>query len=635
MADFHFIRPMWFFALIPLIWMLWQLNRQKLGHHGWQQIIPAHLVKHLMQGQNATRHQPFWLLAAIWLFIVIALAGPVWEKLPQPVYQTNTGKVLIMDMSLSMGATDLTPNRLTKARFKAIDLIDKIDDADMGLIAYSGDAFVISPLTADSKNLVALIPSLSPQIMPLAGSNAYAAIDLADQLLKNAGYTRGEIYWITDGIESNEFKELQQRLSASNHRVSILGVGTTEGAPIKQPNGELLKDNRGSIVIPKLNDSHLRALAHSTGGAYSRITSTSIDINTLAEQEVISREAKKDDEQLHQGDQYKEFGPIIVILILPFAAYAFRRGLVFALVLMTSGLMLTLPAPVKAANDDTPPSWWTNLWQTKDQQAAKQFEQQNYSDAAQLFENNQWRGSSLYKSGDYEGALKAFQQSNDATSLYNQGNAHAQMQNYPEALKAYEQALKQQPDMTDAKKNHEIVKKLLEQQQNQQDQNQEGENQEGENQDQQDKQQQNQQDQNEQGEQGDQNDQTGQGEQEQPNPRPNEKQDEQQSEQQDKQQQSQQSEQKGDQDPQAKQQQEQQQSVPGEQKQPQEGEQSEEQQLKPSDQQSTEEQEQMQEIQQLIRKINDDPAVLLRNKMQLEYQKRKHQNALPPGAKSW
>ena len=652
MSDFHFIRPEWFFALIPLIWMLWQLNRQKLGNHGWQQIIPQHLVKHLMQGQNATTHQPFWLLAIIWMIVVVALAGPAWEKLPQPVYQTNTGKVLVMDMSQSMLATDLTPNRLTKARFKAIDLIDKIDDADMGLIAYSGDAFVISPLTADSKNLVALIPSLSPNIMPLIGSNAYAALDLADGLLKNAGYSKGEIYWITDGIDQSELQDIRELLSVSKHRVSILGVGTPQGAPIKQTSGELLKDGRGSIIIPKLNDSHLRTIAKATSGAYTRITSTAIDIETLAQQELISREAKKEqDEQLHQGDQFREFGPIMVMLILPFAAYAFRRGLVFVLVLMTSSLLLSPSAPVQAQDAKTQaalvsqtappldtssaPSWWNNMWQTQDQQAAKQFDQQNYSDAAQMFDNNQWKGSSLYKSGDYEGALKEFQQSNDANGLYNQGNAHAKMQNFDEAIKAYEQALEQNPDMEDAKKNLELIKQMQQQQQDQQ--NQDGENKDGENQEQQNQDQQNQEQQN-QDQQGEgseqeqnQEQQNQQGEEQDSKPREQNQQGEQ-----DDTQASEQEQQQGDQDPQAQQkEQPEEQSVPGEEQEGEEGQEKGEQQVKPSEEQSTEEKEKMQEIQQLIRKINDDPAVLLRNKMQLEYQKRKYQNSSPPGAKSW
>lgn len=628
MADFHFIRPLWFLALIPLAFMLWQLSLYKRNAGGWQKIIPPHLVNHLIQGQSVKRHQPFWLLALVWLIAVFALAGPTWEKLPQPVYQTNTGKVLVMDMSMSMHSTDITPDRLTKARFKAIDLIDRIDDADMGLVAYSGDAFVISPLTADSKNLTALVPSLSPGIMPVAGSNPLSGLELADSLLKNAGYAKGEIFLLTDGIETFDLEIIDDFIKNTEHRISVLGIGSADGAPVKLPSGELLKDSRGSIVIPKLNDAPLRKLAQSTGGVYSRITGTNIDIETLAKQDAVSREAKKDEEQLHQGDQFKEFGPMLVLLILPFAAYAFRRGLVVCFAL---SLSFMLPQKAEA-------SWWNDLWQTKDQQAQKHFKSENFADAAATFKDPQWKGSSLYRNGDYEGALAEYQKSDSAEGLYNQGNAHARLQQFDEAIDAYKKALEKNPDMEDAKKNLELLEQLKQQQQQQQ-------NEQDQQQDQQNQDEQNQQ----------QNQGGGEGEQ-------SEEGDEQKSEQQQDQQSGEQNQQQDKNDPQSRENNQQQQGEddpknregkegdepqeqdempqqkkPGEEK---EGEQdqAQEQQVKPSNKPMTnEEKEQMQEIQQLLRKVPDDPSILLRNKMRLEYQKRKYQqqHKSPPGAKTW
>lgn len=629
MSEFHFIRPLWFIALIPMALLLWQLGRQKQNAGGWQQIIPPHLVNHLIQGQSTARHQPFWLLALVWFIIVTALAGPAWEKLPQPVYQTNTGKVIVMDMSMSMRSTDLNPDRLTKARFKAIDLIEKIDDADMGLVAYSGDAFVISPLTADSKNLTALVPSLSPEIMPIAGSNPITGLMMADSLLKNAGYAKGDIFLLTDGIESHDLETINDFIKSTEHRISVLGIGTPAGAPVKLEGGELLKDQRGSIVIPKLDDSPLRHIAKSTGGVYNRITTTDIDIRTLAKQESVSKEAKKDEEQRHQGDQFKEFGPLLVLLILPFAAYAFRRGLVVCFAL---ALSFALPQKAHAG-------WWQDLWQTKDQQAQQQFAEQNYSDAATTFKDPQWKGSSLYKSGDYEGALAEFQKSDSADSKFNQGNAHTRLGQLDDAIEAYKKALELDPDMEDAKKNLEVAEKLKEQQQQQQ-QNQEGEqNQEQQNQDQQNQDGQGQQGEGEQGENQDSEQQEQQqseqqdGEQEQDNQDPQSRQNEQQQgENEPNSRKAEKDQGEGEEDQDAMEQ-----KKPGEEQEGEQGEQ-QEQAVKPSDRELTnEEKEQMQEIQQLLRKVKDDPSILLRNKMRLEYQKRKYQQQqnTPPGAKSW
>ena len=150
-ADFHFLRPEWFYALIPLLIAVWFVKRWRARATGWQGVIANHLYQHLITGKQQSVTSLFVpLLALTWLLGVIALAGPTWERIPQPVYQVKTGHVLVLDMSLSMRATDIAPDRLSRAKYKAIDLVNLIDEGDMGLVAYAGDAFVISPLTEDA-----------------------------------------------------------------------------------------------------------------------------------------------------------------------------------------------------------------------------------------------------------------------------------------------------------------------------------------------------------------------------------------------------------------------------------------------------------------------------------------------------
>ena len=261
-ADFHFLRPEWFYALIPLLIAVWFVKRWRARATGWQGVIANHLYQHLITGKQQSVTSLFVpLLALTWLLGVIALAGPTWERIPQPVYQVKTGHVLVLDMSLSMRATDIAPDRLSRAKYKAIDLVNLIDEGDMGLVAYAGDAFVISPLTEDANTLNALLPGLSPEIMPVAGSDPVQGLRLAETLLTNAGFQNGMLYWITDGVEISQMKELSDFLSETPFKVNILGVGTEEGAPIKQLNGELLKRNNGSIVVPKLNAGALQQLS--------------------------------------------------------------------------------------------------------------------------------------------------------------------------------------------------------------------------------------------------------------------------------------------------------------------------------------------------------------------------------------
>ena len=172
--NFHFIRPWWLLAFFTLLIVLFILKKIRYYQSPWQHFIPAHLANALLEnsqskGKQSTSSQPhYWVKPfIIGSCIIIALAGPAWQKLPQPVYQLERGAVLIMDMSYSMLATDVKPNRLTRARYKAIDLLKRINEGDVGLIAYAGDAFIISPLTQDIKNIELLLPSLSPDIMPV------------------------------------------------------------------------------------------------------------------------------------------------------------------------------------------------------------------------------------------------------------------------------------------------------------------------------------------------------------------------------------------------------------------------------------------------------------------------------------
>ena len=136
LSDFHFIRPLWFFAVIALLISMYLLRRIRVSQSGWTKLVPKHLSSVLLEQGNDGKPFSLAIPFLAGLLAIIALAGPTWQKLPQPVYQIKRGSVLIMDMSYSMYATDITPNRLTRARYKAIDLLDNLNEGDIGLIAY-------------------------------------------------------------------------------------------------------------------------------------------------------------------------------------------------------------------------------------------------------------------------------------------------------------------------------------------------------------------------------------------------------------------------------------------------------------------------------------------------------------------
>jgi len=613
MADFHFIRPLWLLAILVLFWALYLLKKHRISQSGWHQLIPQHLAKVLVDGSASSKPFSLFLPFLIGLLTIIALAGPTWKKLPQPVYQLARGSVIIMDMSYSMYATDLSPNRLTRSRYKAIDLLDNINEGEIGLIAYAGDAFTISPLTEDINNIKLLLPSLSPDLMPELGSNPLPALLLANDMLKNAGHIEGDIYWFTDGIDNEDIQDITDWSRKHSYRLNIMGIGTKSGAPIKLTNGELMKDNSGAIIIPKLTERSLKGVASRGNGYYARLSNEPDDIEYLISQPLVKDDDKKS-ESSQSGDQWQEFGPYLLLAVLPLILGYFRRGSLLAIFPLM--LLLTPAKPVYA-------DFWTDLWKTKDQQGQQHFNNQQFEQAAEQFDNPLWQGSAHYQAGNYEDALKAFQKGDDAESLYNQGNALAKLQQLEQAIAAYQKALDKNPDHQDAKTNKELLEKMKQQQdQQQQDQQQQSDQ---EQQDQEDSEQQDQQQQSDQ-EQQQQNDQQ---ESEQDSEQQQSDQEQQESDAEQEQQQSEQEKQQAEQDKKEQEEQEQQQAEESE------SEEGSKEQQQAQALQAQQEKETEQKHKQLLNKVTDDPYLLLRNKMQLEYQKRRQNRSSVGVNKKW
>jgi Ca-activated chloride channel family protein len=607
--EFHFIRPHWLWAIIPLLIIVALIRYVHKQQSGWQSVLASHLYQHLITTAGIKKvRPPLFLLGFCWVLASIALAGPTWEKLPQPVYQLNTGKVVLIDMSLSMRATDVKPNRLTRARFKAIDLVNAITEGETGLVAYAGDAFTISPLSSDAQNLTTLIPSLTPEIMPVAGSDPALGLQAAIELLSNAGYQQGEIFWITDGISNQQMKEVSDIFNDSMFRLSVLGVGTEEGAPIQLTNGELLKDSRGAIVVPKLTINNLMSLSKSSGGRYAPMQADGSDINYLIEQTLIEQDPNKNEEAQQEkfGDKWQEMGPYLLLLILPFAAYSFRRGIVTVVFI---GVLLPAYSPQARAD------WWRDMWKTPDQQAMRAYNKNEYQQAANIFDDNLWQGTAHYKNEDYQAALESFAQVEptdkhytDAT--YNTGNALAQLGEIDQAIAAYDKVLEQQPEHEEALANKALLEKLKNQQEQQQPE--QSDEQSDDNEDsQQDGEQQEQQD-------GQQSEQEGEQSQD---PQQGDNSEQSESEPEDPEQQSQ-----AEKEQQEKQEAEQQQADQAEAEKQKSEQEQQAQALQQGEEELTDEQrEQMQRMQSLLNRVPDDPAFLLKRKMQIESQRRKRE----------
>ncbi|MDX1282160.1 VWA domain-containing protein [Shewanella colwelliana] len=461
----HLLRPEWLLALLPLALLLFVARRSTGQQSNWNKYIAPHLAKRLVGHSSNAKRNDLKVIAFCWLVAVIALSGPAFTKQSLPVFEANQGRVIVMDMSLSMYATDLVPNRLTQAKFKATDLITGLKEGETGLIAYAGDAFTISPLTRDKATLLNLLPTLSPQIMPVLGSNLPVALTQAKTLLSQGGHLRGDVILLTDGVSTTQVNEAKKVFEDSQYRLSIIALGSSQGAAIRLPDGQLMRDKVDQVVVAKTDYSLLKEIAVDNGGNLFPYRADGEDLVQLYQSLTQSQSNKKSD---LEGEIWQDAGPFIALLLLLPALMNFRN----AVAALACLLLFTPPTPVYANS-------WQSPWQTNDQRAMQAYEQQDYQQAAALFSDPNWQGAALYRNGQYEEALAQFEQDNSATGLYNQGNSLMQLQNYQAAIEKYQQALKKQSDLTAASENLALAEQLdaQQKQQNQQNQQQDDQNQ--------------------------------------------------------------------------------------------------------------------------------------------------------------
>jgi len=462
MMELHLMRPQWLWTLLPALLLLWLLWRQRSRNGSWQSVIVPDLLRYLVSGSGASRGVNLLPVVFLgWLLAALAASGPSWQKLPQPVHQKQDALVILLDLSYSMKSADLAPSRLERARQKLLDLLQQRREGQTALIAYAGDAHIVTPLTDDTPTIANLLPALHPDMMPLPGSEPVSAVTQALELLRSAGIRQGKLLLVTDGVAEKDREGIEKVLAGSDSQLTIMGVGTPSGAPIPQANGGFLKDDAGTIIMPGLDEENLRELASAAGGNYRRIQLDDSDLRDLLTGNPMSDTG----ETLaldRTADTWEDQGYLLILALLPLALGLFRRGWLLALLPV---LLLVQPEPATAQT-------WEDLWFTPDQQGQRALQQGNNEAAATLFENPEWAGTAAYNNSDYETAIEHFNDPVNADSLYNRGNALARAGQLDKAIAAYEQSLQQQPDGADARENLELVKQLQEQQDQEQEQNQ-------------------------------------------------------------------------------------------------------------------------------------------------------------------
>ncbi len=482
LVNLQFLRPYWLLALLPVAWLLWKLWQIKQKQGAWHKVI-APQFQPLLLGNKATKPHTlthtlgFVGFGLIWLITIIALAGPSTQSVEMPAQKNQQGTVIVLDLSLSMLADDLSPNRLARVKYKITDLLTQHPELAIGLIGYAGSAHTISPISEDNQTLLSLLPALNPVLMPRYGAKPLLGFQKADALFKGSHINHGHIIWITDDIELHEVPQLKQWMQNHDYSVSILTVGTPQGGAVHIPNYGLLKDDNGNIISPPFPLERFQAFADVSNVTLSHFNISDQSLSPLLPPALPAlSQAKQSDQDEMRLVLPLDQGVYLLLLLLPLVALLFRRGWVLSLSALSLPLVGLLSASVLSAGlfmpqtsyAEEPLPSFSEAFKTPDQLGYQAWQENNFKAAEQLFEDPQWLASSLYKQGKYAEAAELFRQDTSPKGHYNLGNALAKNGDLEAAKQAYETALKQQPTFAQAQQNLDIIKQLLAQQQKKQ-----------------------------------------------------------------------------------------------------------------------------------------------------------------------
>ena len=417
--NFHFLRP-WvlLFFVLPIGFYFKKAIVGKLLS-SWENICDKNLLQFLLVDKGSQRKISIqkYLMTGI-ISAILAAAGPCWKKIEMPTFVVENPSIFVLSLAKDMQLTDISPSRLERSKFIISDITDAISDGQYGLMVYSQEPYIVTPLTDDVKIIKSLLPQIVQDIVPDYGDRLDRAIDLAIKRFQTAGYSSGNIIVFT--------ADVGQRLD--------FAIKNIEKA--RQLNYDV------SIIDASFSGNEkLQMLAEKGNGIYMNIKNPSI-------RTIIDKLSQKNQDKLNLSQNlrstYIDYGYYLIFITILCLFPVFRRGflvLLFLLIFSNSA--------------------HAGFFINNNQEGLLLFNQQQYDKAIEKFKDPIWRGITFYKQEKNEEALNEFLKSNDFISLYNQGVVLTKLCKYEEALKAFNDARSLDKNDVDTLYNIQLIEDIL------------------------------------------------------------------------------------------------------------------------------------------------------------------------------
>lgn len=467
-----FLHPEFLYYMLPPLFILFGLLLTQ--KEAQESFFSDEVMSRLRVSANTltlkARNALFFLMGFL---IIIALAGPVINDGVVKVKAKSADIMIAFDISDSMLAQDVYPNRLKLAKQKALEFLKENPDDRVGVIAFAKNSYLVSPMSFDHSAVGFLLRQLQTDSITEKGTNILSLLESVDKNIKNEN--KKYLFILSDGGDNSDFSDEIAYAKEKNIVVFVLGVGTSKGAPVKLENGNFIKHN-GEVMVSKLNDK-ISDLATSTGGVYIQNVNSNDDIKAMIKElkrKTEQKELKSEDIHKFIPLFYYPVGLALLILIIATSSMSKRERLQLPSAFLLFALLFSTQNAEAGLLD------FMDLKEAKTAYEAGNYEksEQLYKKHAQTSSNSQSyynEANALYKQKKYEEAIKTYKKASfddkksEANNLANIGNAYvkkAKPKNLQKAVESYEKSLKLHEDK-EVRENLEAVKKALEKQKQQ------------------------------------------------------------------------------------------------------------------------------------------------------------------------